>query len=345
MTSRPVDTGSKLENQASFTDNLKGIIDRSFIWVLLIIIGIGATALNPVFASWLNVFNILLASAALGCLVLGQAFPLILGEIDLSTEASMIFVAIVGGHMMMAPAPAKALYVGGLGVPWPLALLAMLALSTLIGFINGQLIVRLRVTAFMQTLAMMVFLTGLSLVVSRGRHVTDLPRGFRFIGGEFIGPVPVAVIFMLLFFFIVHIALSRTTFGRSVYAVGSNRLAARAAGIDDVSIKITAFTLAGFFAGLASYLLVGRLGAASAAISSGQLFISIASCVLGGVSLTGGRGTVPGMLGGLLVMSTITNALNMADIPPEYFNVATGAVILVAIVIDAARAMRLRTED
>lgn len=319
-----------------------GVFNRNFIWVLLIILMVATTLVNRAFLTPANIINILIAAAALGCLVIGESSVLIVAQIDLSIEGNMIFSALVGAVIMMPPSSSayEGVVKGGLGMAWPIALVVMLAVSALIGLLNGLMIAKLRMNPFMVTLAVLLVLTGLSLAVGQGRQFTNLPAGFRFVGGANLGPIPISVIFLIVLYVITYMVLSRTIFGRRLYAVGSNRAAARAAGINDENILITAYVISGFMAGLAAFLLVGRLGTASASISSGTLFLAIAAAVVGGVSLFGGRGTATGMFGGLLLMGTITNAMNLADMPGYYVNTVSGLIILVAVLLDALRSRR-----
>jgi len=331
-------------------------ISRNFIWVLVLIIWVGAGIANPVFWSVQNLLNILNANAYLGCLVIGTSFILITANMDLSIESNVVLSACVGGILMLprrsGDLPGFGKAAGGiilrpptgLGWPWPLALAGMMGVSSLVGLINGLLVVKGRLNPFMVTLAGMVSLLGLAMLVAKGRAIVQLPDGFKYIGSATIGSIPVSVIFMAVVFVIIHVVLTRTVFGSNVYAVGGNRRAARAAGINDDLIIITAFTLSGFFSGLSAFLLVGKLGCASAEITSGALFLTIAAAVVGGISLYGGRGSVPSMIGGLLLMGMIQNAMNMANVPFEYVRIVTGVVIVIAIGIDALRRRSLTRE-
>jgi ribose/xylose/arabinose/galactoside ABC-type transport system permease subunit len=314
--------------------------DRNFVWVLLLLLFVVGTFANPVFASPKNLVNILAAVVSLGCLVLAQSLVLISGHMDLSTESIMIICAIIAGVLLTPPQAGDNLTVGGVGLAWPLVIPIMLLVGTLIGAFNGFMVAKLRMNPFMTTLGVLVALSGLSLVIGRGRHVINLPPDFRWIGSASIATIPVGAIVLLLAFAVVGLILNRTAFGVHLYAVGSNRIAARAAGINDIRVIIAAYAGSGLLCGLAAFLLVGRLGSADAGISSGNLFISIAAAVLGGVSLLGGRGTVTGMLGGLLLMGTITNALNIAAIDSTLINVVTGGIILLAVFVDGQRARR-----
>lgn len=322
-----------------------GLARISFIWVLLMLTVAGGSLSSPMFLSADNMFNVLLASASLGCLVLAQGVVLLIGNFDLSTEANMIFVAILGTLVMAQPSSTNlgsGVFVGGgLGLPWPIGIASMILVAALVGLLNGLMVVKLRMNAFMVTLAMSIVLGGLAQVLAEGQTLFDIPAAFRWVGSAKIGPVPVAAIFLLLLFGIAHIVLSRTVFGRRLYAVGSSRDAARASGIDVDRVAIGAFVLCGALAGLAAFLLVGRLGTASAGISNGALFLSVAAAVIGGVSLFGGRGTAAGMLGGLLIISVINNAMNLASIPANMIRIVSGAAILLAVLVDAIRSRRL----
>ena len=145
----------------------------------------------------------------------------------------------------------------------------------------------------------------------------------------------------VILFVAAHVILSRTVYGWQIFAVGGNREAASKAGINHERVIITAFAISGFLSGVAAFLLVGRLGAASASLSTGALFISFAAAVVGGVSIYGGRGSVGGMVGGGLLMGGIANAINISEIPSEWVSVVAGAIILVAVFVDALRARRL----
>lgn len=325
---------------------LLAVLDANFIWVLLLLVMAAASLTSTFFLTAANLSNILLASASLGCLVIAQGLVLMTGNFDLSTESSMILAAIVGTIVMEKAGDGQlGSETGGLGWPWWAGLIVMLAVPAFVGLVNGIMIVRLRMNPFMVTLAVSIVLPGIALILGSGQTLVDIPADFRFLGRASIGPVPAAGIVLLILFFIVHTVLSRTVFGRQLYAVGSNRKAARASGISDQRVVASAYILCGLFVGFAAFLLVGRLGAASAGISNGALFLSVAAAVIGGVSLTGGRGTAAGMLGGLLVISVINNAMNLANIAGNLISIVAGSAILLAVFVDAIRSRRLSSAD
>lgn len=321
-----------------------GVANRNFIWAILVALFLIASMVVNGFTRPLNVTAIVVAVTYLGCLTVAQTFVLISGHFDLSTEANMVFSACVAGLLatpvLMTKVGGVVHQGGGLGLPWPIALVLMLVVSTAIGVLNGLMVIKLRMNALMVTLAMQILLGGAAIAVASSRQFTALPDGFTYLGRSHVGPVPLAVILLAVILIGAYIVLELSVFGRRLYAVGSNRNAARAAGINDNRMIITAFAISGLLSGVAGYILVGRLGVASAGMSSGAMFLSVAAAVIGGVSLTGGQGTIQGMFGGVLVMGVIANALNLAQIPSEYVRVVTGIVILVAVFVDAVRARR-----
>ncbi len=312
-------------------------LDHHFIWLLLALLVATAAIVTDGFLSFDNFINIAIASVALGLLVLGEGLVLMLAKLDLSIEVNMVFSALLGAVLILPPhTPAFAGDTsGGFGLPWPIALIAMLSVATLVGIINGLMVERLHMDPFMATLGMLLVLGGLSIAVGQGRQITNLPEGFRYLGSASLGKIPVAVLVMLVVYGVAHFILRWTVHGTRFYAVGSNRAAAVAAGISAGRVVIVAYALAGFLAGVAAFLLVGRLGTASAGISSGALFLAIAAAVVGGVSLFGGRGTATGMLGGLLLITTTKNALTLSNVSSHYVNVVAGGIILLAVLIDA----------
>jgi len=317
-------------------------LQDNFVWVLWVLLVVGATLANPVFLTGRNLINITIAGAPLALLVLAQSVVLITGNMDLSTEANMVFTAVVAGILLQPPSPPDSEAFGGLGWHWGVVIPIMLAIGMLIGAVNGFTIAYLRMNPFMTTLAMLVLLSGLALHLGQGRRVINLPREFVFVGAASVGPFPLSLFVLVIIFIGAAILLNRLKLGRHLYAVGGARFAARNSGIDDRRVILSAYLISGALCMLAAFILVGRLGTAGPSISSGQLFISIAAAVVGGVSLFGGIGTVSGMLGGLLLMASITNALNLSNVPSTLVNVVTGVIIFIAVFVDAMR-MRSRT--
>ncbi len=324
-------------------------IYNNFVWVLVLIMGVGAGIVNPTFLSSQNLLGILNANAYLGAMVVGISLVLISKNLDISIESNLVFSSLLAARLMMKPAgepkivpgiPTAVKIFGGVGLSWPLGLALVLVVSSLIGLINGLLVVKCRLNSLMVTLAMLILLLGGTLLLSSGLSVVVPPTGAQYLGSTYMGPISVAVVFLGVVLVIMGVVLSQTVFGSHLYAVGGNPRAARAAGINDDRVTILAFVLCGFFQGLAGIFLMGRIATAGMGMSANALFPVIAAAVIGGVSMYGGRGGVVGMLGGLLLIGMITNALNIAAIPAEYVKVVIGLIILIALGIDAFRRRR-----
>lgn len=328
------------KNQASglflfFIENL--------IWVLVLVALVVFSALSPNFLTPHNLVNILVRVAALGLLVIGQSFTLITGNFDLSAESTMGLTAMVAGLLIAATDQ------GGFG--WQinpfLAIAIMLALGIGIGAFNGLLITRLKMNNFIVTVAMLMTLRGLTYIVSPGQSTSFFPPAFNFLGsgslfrfilpnGRFL-PVPAAALFLLLAFAVAYIITRYRRFGRNMYAVGANRAAAEAAGIDTNKLILRVYIISGLFAALAGLLEAGRLDSATPRTGAGMIFPVQAAAVIGGISLFGGRGSMIGALGGVLLWGILDTGLNIMQVSPFWIEVSRGGLLLFAMFLDALK--------
>jgi ribose/xylose/arabinose/galactoside ABC-type transport system permease subunit len=213
----------------------------------------------------------------------------------------------------------------------------ILAVGILVGLVNGFSVSKLGMAPFLVTLSTLTMCRGLVVALSGGRWFYGLPRFFEVIGLGYLGPIPIPVVIMLCTFVIGHLLLSKTIFGRRVYAVGGNPEAARVSGINVQQIILLTFLLCGFFSGLASLVLTSRLNAFTASMGTGYEFSAIAAVVIGGTSLFGGEGNMGGTLIGVLIIGVINNALNLLGVSPFFQDVARGAIIFIAVLLDALR--------
>ncbi len=296
------------------------------------------------FLTPINIVNILSAAAVLGVVVVGQSFVLITGNFDLSQESTLGLAALVGLWIMV---PAMAPYFGGgLGIPPILSVVVILVMGIGIGYIAGSLITYGRMNNFIVTLALLLILRGLMLAFTQGNSVNAIGfEGsdiFYWLGHEtfavpWLGNLPVAVLAMLLVFLVGHIVLAYRKFGRDIYAVGGNRTAAIASGIDANRRIRQVYMISGFLAALAGMMLAGRVASVQVNLGEGFIFTVFAAAVIGGVSLQGGRGTMLGVLGGVLLLSTIDRGLNLMRVDVFVIDVIKGLIILFAMFIDAQR--------
>ncbi|PKG45057.1 ribose ABC transporter permease [Planococcus sp. MB-3u-09] len=293
-----------------------------FIGLILIIIII--TAINPSFLSMSNILNVLRQVSINALIAFGMTFVILTGGIDLSVGSILALTGAVTAGMMAS------------GIDPILAMLLGLFLGAVLGAINGVIIAKGKVAPFIATLATMTIYRGLTLVYTEGRPISGLgdSMAFQMLGkGYFLG-IPVPVVTMLISFGILYFILKKTTFGRRVYAVGGNEEASVLSGINADRIKIYVYSLVGALAGLASLILTSRLN--SAQPTAGQMFEldAIAAVVLGGTSLTGGRGWIVGTLIGALIIGVLNNGLNLIGVSSFFQQVVKGAVILLAVLLD-----------
>lgn len=293
-----------------------------FIGLILIIIII--TAINPSFLSMSNILNVLRQVSINALIAFGMTFVILTGGIDLSVGSILALTGAVTAGMMAS------------GVDPILAMLLGLFLGAVLGAINGVIIAKGKVAPFIATLATMTIYRGLTLVYTEGRPVSGLgdSMAFQMLGkGYFLG-IPVPVVTMIVSFGILYFILKKTTFGRRVYAVGGNEEASVLSGINADRIKIYVYSLVGALAALASLILTSRLN--SAQPTAGNMFEldAIAAVVLGGTSLTGGRGWIVGTLIGALIIGVLNNGLNLIGVSSFFQQVVKGAVILLAVLLD-----------
>lgn len=321
------------------TSRIRELVVDNFVWVIFALLWVSAGVLNQAFYSPENQTNLLTHSVILGLLVLAEAICLITGHFDLSIESTLIFSAVIAGWLMSPHYMAS-----GWMLPPVVVVIMMLGVGAAIGAINGCLIAYVKMNPFITTLAMSIVLSGLSIFLAKGRTLYPLDETFCYLGRGQIAGFPVMIIFLVVVYVIFHVFLTFTPFGRKLYAIGGNRLAARAAGIDDNRVVVGAYILSGFLSATAGWVLAGRLNAVSSNMSSGLLFYAFAAAVMGGVSLNGGEGKVLGMFGGVLLLGAVSNLMNLTHTDPYLITAVTGLIILVAMFIDSLKTRGTRTE-
>ncbi|MBM3517176.1 MAG: ABC transporter permease, partial [Alphaproteobacteria bacterium] len=245
-------------------------------------------------------------------------------------ESTLGFTALVGAWLVST----NVSFGSGWFLPPVLVVIAMLAMGVAVGCFNSFFILKLRVNAFIVTLATLLALRGFTYVFTDANTMYDLPDSFTALGRYSIGGiVPLSVILFLGLFILSQFVLSYTSFGRDLYAIGGNREAAFAAGIRVDRRTLTAFILSGVLGALAAWVLAGRLQAATINLGQGMVFEVFAAAVIGGVSLAGGKGGMIGPLGGVLLLGVITTGLSVMPISSFWVDAVRGVVILVAVVL------------
>jgi len=302
---------------------------RQTITMSVILLGLCAVlaAAKPEFLTRENLLNVLLQSSTNCVLAVGMTFVIITAGIDLSVGSVLAFSGVVLGVLVKQ---------AGVGVG--IGLCAAAAAGTCCGLVQGAVIVRWAVPPFVCTLGMMCAARGLGLILAGGQTIHGLPPAATWLGhGRLIGPIAVPTLLSLAAVGVAHVVLTRTAYGRHVFAVGANEEAARLAGVRVGTVKLIAYATCGFTAGLAGIIVAGRTGSASPIVGVGNELYAIAAAVIGGNSLMGGRGTVIGTLVGALLIQVLRNGLNLLIVPDRWQLVVIGLVIVLAAIIDQMR--------
>ncbi|XVV04283.1 ABC transporter permease [Actinosynnema sp. CA-248983] len=302
--------------------------DLALVPAIIVLLVVGAVV-SPVFLTADNLVAVVQQQSELSLLVLGQALILIAGKMDLSLE-STIGIAPALAIALVIPAASNGL---GIELPaWTAIPLCLLA-GALIGGLNGFLILKLGLSGFMVTLGMLTMLRGLQEALTKGQTLFDVPESFLYLGATTWLGLPAAVWICVLLFAAGIFVLSYVRQGRSLYAVGGNKEAARAAGIRVDRVVWTVLIVGGVLAAVAGILMTGRLGTVAVTQGSGMIFKVFAAAVIGGISLQGGKGTLFGALSGVLMLGLVENILRLLSVSGFYINASYGAVIILALVV------------
>jgi simple sugar transport system permease protein len=303
--------------------------------VLLLLVIVGAI-IAPRFLTAINLINILDQVSVLGLTTIGLTFVVLIGRLDLSLEGIVGFAPMLAAVMLVPTAT------GGLGIELPgwMGLVIALGAAGLIGFFNGFMVVRVGLNPFISTLGLLVLLRGGILIISGGRSIYSPGEALTYLGSANLFGLPVSVLLFVFVAIVVGLVFHYHSYGRALYAVGGNEEAARAAGINVDRIIWSAFVFAGLLSGLAGILMTGRLDSAVTTQGQGIIFSAFAAAVIGGVSLGGGRGTIIGVVSGVLLIGVINNLLTLAQVPSFYVQASTGAVIIIAAILTTLASRR-----
>lgn len=296
------------------------------LFVLIVVFSVA----SPNFLQTTNLIAILQATSVNGVLAVAATMVIITGGIDLSIGTLMTFCAVIAGVVLTK-----------WGMPLPFGIVAAILAGALSGFVSGSFITKMKVPPFIATLGMMLILKGLSLRISGTKPIyfndtpgyTDIAQGFLF---PFL-PIPNGVLILFLVALGMGYILGRTVLGRYTFALGSNEEAVRLSGVNTDFWKITVYTVAGAICGIAGLLISSRLNSAQPALGQGYELDAIAAVVIGGTSLSGGRGTVVGTIIGALIMAVLLNGLRILSVAQEWQTVVTGTIIILAVYADMLR--------
>lgn len=329
----------------SFSLKFKLALLDNVIWLMLFCFFILCLIGVPEFASATNIVNIFYHSSIMSMLVLAEGFVLLSGKLDLSIDGILAFAP--GAVILLATKWAPDVF----GNPW-LCLVLTIILGGLVGFFNGFCVAKLDMNPFMQTLSMSIILRGLVLFLIP-LSIFPLNPAYSYIGKARVSllghNIPVTIIAVLLIYSAFGFILRRTVFGRNYMATGGNERASYVAGINTTRMILYGYIIAGMLAAFAGILTAGRQDSVSNTMGNGTVMLAFAGALLGGTSMSGGKGSAFGMLGGSLLLGMFSNSLNLLGVTVTLVHAAQGTLIFVAILVDRlrirARVRLLRNEQ
>lgn len=326
MTQLDMPTSQTGHDKRETSTRLLDLIQSLGLLGVILIGGLLLSFASPVFFSRINIENLLFASTIIAVVAMGQAFVILVAGIDLAVGAVLALSSVL--CVVLA---SKA------GLPVGVAALSALLVGTVIGAVNGLAVTVLRLPALIATLAMMSVVRGVAYLISDGRNIAPVPGIYVDIQATRIMGVPLVILLTILLGVVAHLVLTRTRFGREIYATGGNPVAARLAGIRTSRVIMIAYMVSGFAAALGGLMITARLEAGAATAGFGYELTVISAVVIGGVSLFGGEGKIPGVLLGVILLGLVQNAVNLLNVPPNYDYVVSGIVIAAAATLDVYR--------
>lgn len=319
---------TSLQNKPILQEFLRGQVFG--ILLILILMVASLTIFTKTFFTSTNIFNILRAFSWIAISAFGECIVIITGGIDLSVGSVMAFSGLICAQLM------------AFGIYMPFAVLGGLLAGSIVGFLNGIMITKAKLPPFIATLGSLLMFRGLCYGLTGGWPVRDFPASFSFFGQYDIPIIgfPIPLVFVLIIVVIMSIFLTRTIWGYRVYAVGGNETAAGLSGINTSRVKILVYTIAAFLTAIGGILMTSRLGVAAPTAANGYELDVIAATVVGGTSLSGGEGSIIGVLIGAVIMQVLRTGLVLVGVSAYWLQAIQGLVIVVAIMLDQLRKQR-----
>lgn len=313
--------------------DIKKFMSRAGIYVVLFFLVAIFSALSKNFFKVDTLFTILRQVSYQGIAAIGMAIVLLLGGIDLSIGSNITLVNIVCATLMVK-----------LGINPITAAVISIIMATAIGFFNGFIIAKVKMPPLIVTLSVMIIVEGFAYLLCGGIPVFGFPKSFTFLGQGFLWIIPVPVIVMIVCFILSSILLNRTYFGRYFYSVGDNENASLLCGINTDRVKYMAYSLSGFFAGIAGVVLLSRTNSGQVLAGKGMEFDVLTACVLGGVSVTGGYGSISNVVAGVLILGVLNTGMVQLNVTSYLQLVIKGIVLLIAVGFDILQKRNIKVK-
>lgn len=302
-------------------------MEEAVLLIALFVMLVVMSVLSPYFFTTKNIMNILNQASITLIAGIGMTLLILIGEIDLSIGSAAAFVGIITVKMINATGNIFLGIVIGLVISCAFALAIIITVN------------HYRLPSMIVTIGMMTSVRGLCMLVTNAVAVQSKVPVFTKIGTGYVSFIPIPVMIALVMFLAVNFMLNKTVLGRKIYATGGSEKAATAAGINTKRVKIICFLISGFLVGISAIILTSRVNSGQPNLAEGFEFTVIAAAILGGASLSGGKGTLLGTLLGVLIMQVLDNGMVLLNISSFYQDVVSGAVIILAVILDAQRRM------
>ena len=319
--------------------NVSAILGEYGAFIALALLVVGLSLISPEFRSPSNFMNLLRQATFNGLIAFGMTCVILSDGIDLSVGSTFALSAIICAELIMS------------GLPAFVAILVALVAGTLLGALSGLLVTTGRLQPFIATLITMTAYRGLAMIITDGKPISRLAESatsgaflFKALGkGNLVSTfsdaikVPIPALILILAFAVFYFFLNHTTYGRRIYATGSNAKCATLVGVNTSKIKISVYAISGFMSALAGLIMISRVNSAQPTLGSGYELDAIAAVALGGTSMSGGRGKITGTVAGVLIIAVLNNGLNILEVTSYYQDVIKAIVILVAVLSDRKR--------
>lgn len=303
-------------------NNIKEIASKYKSLIGLVLLCLIITFVTPSFLTLSNITNVFTQVSVNAIIAVGMTFVILTGGIDLSVGSTLAISGALSASIIKSTGSVT------------LAIIVAALVGIAIGLINGLLISKGKLQAFIATLATMTIFRGATLVFTNGTPISKLPEKFVNIGNGKLGFIPIPVIITVIVSIIAIYVLSQTRFGRYLYALGGNEDSARLSGINTNKIKTLVYVVSGFASSIAGVIITSRIASASPNAGTSFELDAIAAVVIGGTSLAGGEGKITGTLIGALIIGVLNNGLNLMNVSPFYQSIVKGVVILIAVLLD-----------
>ena len=318
-----------MKNRKKYIAAASKVLRQNIMYIVMVALCIFFTAMNPVFLTGNNLMNIVNQAAYQIIVGVGVGMLMISGAIDLSVGYQMSVSGVVVGWLFTYTS-----------INWMFVLLIGILLCIVMSLFNGIIAVKFRVFPFIITLASSYIFQGISYTITQAKTFGNYAEEYKWIGQGTIGPIPVAILLMVICLVVGSIILNKTYFGRYIYGIGSNQEAVALAGVKVDKVRLIIYAISGFFIGLGTVALTSRTGSSSSAMGPGTEFVIIAGGILGGIKMTGGGGRMSSIIVGVLIMTVLANGMQLMqlNVYPQY--ITKGLVLIFAICFDAIQSRR-----